>query len=105
MQQDQDVAFDGHHYLPWSLRTTPRDPIPDKSQLAADWVLHCQDQKEPLWSLKTPSGLPYGLVSSCMQGSLRQSKILESIQWRTTPGSLYYRYNCVIIAVIFSLIY
>lgn len=81
MQQPEDAAFDGQHYLPWTLRTTPRDPIPDKNQLDPNWAVHCQDQKEPLWSLKTPSGLPFSLVSSCMQGSLRQSKILESIQW------------------------
>lgn len=81
MQEEADRGFDGQHYLPWTLRTTPRDSIPDKNQLDPEWAVKCQDQDAPIWNLKTPSGLPFGLVSSCMQGAIRQGCILESIQW------------------------
>lgn len=81
MQEEADRGFDGQHYLPWTLRTTPRDPVPDKNQLGPEWAVKCQDQDAPIWNLKTPSGLPFGLVSSCMQGAIRQGRILESIQW------------------------
>jgi hypothetical protein len=81
MQQVDDVAFDGQHYLPWTLRTTPRDPIPDKKSLDPNWAVQCQNQEAPIWNLRTPSGLPYSLVSSSMQASIRQGKICEAIQW------------------------
>jgi hypothetical protein len=79
MQEIHDYAFDGQHYLPWTLRPTPRDPIINKSEVQTNWVIDCENQKEPLWSLKTPSYLSYGLVSSCMQGSIRGARVLESI--------------------------
>lgn len=83
MRPGQDPGFDTARgrYLPRTLRTAPRDPIPQKQHFDPQWAIQCQDQAAPLWNLKTPSGLNFSLVSASFQGSIRQSRILESLQW------------------------
>lgn len=81
MRANDDAAFSGSHYRPLTLRTAPRDPIPDRAQLDPNWTVACQNQAAPIWNLVTPSGLPYGLVSASFQGAVRQGAVIEAIQW------------------------
>jgi len=80
MEGNNDIGFSGGHYRPWTLRTAPRDPIPDRNQLGPGWQLECQNQAAPIWNLITPSGLSYGLVSASFQGAVRQCS-MEAVQW------------------------
>ncbi len=85
MRPGQDPGFDTARgrYLPRTLRTAPRDPIPQKQRFDPQWAIQCQDQAAPLWNLKTPSGLNFSLVSASFQGAVRQGtgRVLESLQW------------------------
>lgn len=81
MEFNGDPEFSNGHYNFKTLRTTFRDLIPDKSKFDPNWKIECQNQAAPIWNLKSPSLINYGLVSSCFQGSIRQCNIIESIQW------------------------
>lgn len=83
MRPVNDPGFDKNRgrYLPRTMRTAARDPIPQKQNLDPQWAVQCQDQAAPLWGLKTPSGLNFSLVSASFQGAIRQGRILESLQW------------------------
>jgi len=68
-------------YLPVTLTTARRDPIPDKAQLGDQWAHDCQQQAAPLWNLITPSGINFSVASSAFQGAVRQGKVVEACQW------------------------
>lgn len=86
--QQYDHGFDSEtgHYLPRTMRTASRDPIPNRQQInrdykertGRDWQIDCQDQQGQMWSLFTPSRLPYSVVSSSFQASVRENRV-ESI--------------------------
>lgn len=76
-----DPMLCGAHYAAVTMRTAPRDYVPDKKQLDPNWQIQCQQQAAPIWNLVTPSGLNFSLVSSSLQGAIRQGRVLESIQW------------------------
>lgn len=77
----KDPNFDRQagHYLPRTMRTAGRDPIPLRQSFSNQWHIDCQDQAAPIWGLVSPSQIPYGLVSALMQGAIRQGRILESL--------------------------
>jgi len=83
MEGKQDPSFDleHRHYFPLTLRTADRDQVPDKKTLDPEWIVKCQDQPAPIWNLKTPSMLNFGLVSASFQGAVRQGRVLEALQW------------------------
>lgn len=82
MRSVVDVGFDPARgrYLPRTMRTAVRDPIPQKSDFP-DWALQGPNQTAPLWGLFTPSKLNFYTVSASFQGAIRQGRVLEALQW------------------------
>lgn len=79
----RDPTFDvaTGHYKFLNMRTAGRDPVLDRRLLPASWAAECQDQAAPMWNLKTPSMVNYGIASSSLQGCIRQARVDEAIQW------------------------
>lgn len=77
-----DPTFDYQkgHYVSLTLRSANRSPIPQKETFDPSWAVSCESQSAPVWSLMSPSKIPFSLVSSSLQGSIRGSMILEAIQ-------------------------
>lgn len=77
-RNNNDPLFVGGHYLPVTMRNAPRSELPLKPE---GWAAACQSQAAPIWNLKTASYFPFSIVSSSYQGSIRQGRVLEAIQW------------------------
>lgn len=78
MQGPVDSQFKDGHYLPRTMRTAPRDPIPDRRTFPVGWQQKIETQAAPLWGLITPSSYDFSLISAAYQGSVRQARVFEA---------------------------
>jgi hypothetical protein len=78
---DEDKENGDEHYGPQSIVNGLRIAVPSKVTHPPSWKLDCMNQSAPIWSLRTPSNIAFSLASSCFQGSARQGRVAETIQW------------------------
>lgn len=81
MEGNADSQFKDGHYLPRTLRTAQRDPVPNRASFPSDWKEKIESQAAPIWGLVTPSGLNFSLVSAAYQGAVRSAAVCEAMQW------------------------
>jgi len=76
--QIPDPLFAGNHYIPITMRNAPRGDLPIRP---VNWTVDCQSQAAPIWNLRSPNYFPFSVVSSSIQGVIRQGRVLEAVQW------------------------
>tara|TARA_R110002072_G_scaffold45565_5_gene126938 strand:+ start:145523 stop:147268 length:1746 start_codon:yes stop_codon:yes gene_type:complete len=88
------VKFEDYHCEPDQMVSGFRYEQPSKATHNPNWKYECMTQQNPIHSMKAPCDMFFGEMSSAMQGSCRQGRITEMMQWGLemirTRGSIDY---------------